>query len=96
MSVRCTPPQKKTDHVHPTGKGIVCVAVPGNAEEGVELQTKVRLADGVAVVPSAGAVAPHVVLLHPDHVCRATHKKTDRVHPTGQTFPSAFLHTQFT
>ena len=53
----CRAPHKKTDHVHPTGKGIVCVAVPGNAEEGVELQTKVGLADSVAVVPSADAVA---------------------------------------
>ena len=50
----------------------MCVAVPGNAEEGVELQTKVRLADGVAVVPSAGAVAPHVVLLHLSQVANVS------------------------
>ena len=43
---------------------VVCVVVPGNTEKGVELQTKVSRADGVAVVSCTGAVAPHVVLLH--------------------------------
>ena len=42
----------------------MCVVVPGNTEKGVELQTKVSRADGVAVVSCTGAVAPHVVLLH--------------------------------